>query len=52
MEDFKSEVTASPISLSGKTNQTFIQKQSQLTESIIASICGASLPAIIFYCFI
>jgi hypothetical protein len=49
MEDFG---YAKPISIQGKTSGHLNRRPNQLVESIIASICGASLPAIIFYCFI
>ncbi|MCH2392940.1 MAG: hypothetical protein MK238_10455 [Nitrospinales bacterium] len=49
MEDFK---FATSISTHENKNRHLNRFQKHLVESIMASICGASIPAVVFYFFI
>ena len=46
MEIFK---FAAPISALGNKKKHLNKRQKHVVESIMASICGASIPAILFY---
>jgi len=46
MEIFK---FAAPISTLGNKKRHLNKRQKHIVESIMASICGASIPAILFY---